>query len=239
MIIPDGGGEIQKALDAVWSNDEKFQTTKQQMIELLKKALVNPAPGEPQQPDDQAWSTLQAFDAARCAGGDCTDLKRDMMLLGMISRDSSDMSCADARLLNDIMTRPVGPKAPSLEDYLAGKVEAGLDLYMPILPNPDFRTFNSIQPGLATSTLDYNSVCRTLLLKGAMHLIGIPVSTTHVDVQPSAAQLDRTARLERTLFSFPKRPLDGVEKLKLSDFDAMIDPLDNLDVYESSGPQMP
>ncbi|HEX7636035.1 MAG TPA: alpha/beta hydrolase, partial [Noviherbaspirillum sp.] len=209
------------------------------MRTCVTSALIPPQPGEQQQPIDEAWAAIYQFDAQRRSGENSFDLIQDFPDLDAIANDETHPSCADAKLLKDIMTRPVGSEAPSLEEYLAKKVEAGLDVYMAIPPNPDFRTFNSIQPGLATSTLDYNSAGRTVLFKGATHLIGIPSGPAVTDSQLTEGQLDRKSRLQKTMFSFPKHPADGVERLKLSDFDEMIDPLDNLAVYESSGPQLP
>lgn len=209
------------------------------MRACLTSALIPPQPGEQQQPLDEVWAAVYQFDTQRRSGENSCALKQDFPELEAIAGDETHPSHEDAKLFKDILTRPIGPEEPSLEEYVAKKVEAGLDLYMGILPNPDFRTFNSIQPGLATSTLDYNSAGRTLLFKGATHLIGIPSRPAVMDNQLTEGQLDRKGRLQKTMFSFPKHPADGVDRLKLSDFDAMIDPLDNLGVYESSGPQLP
>ena len=248
-VRQENGTASHAKLDAGITNaipESGFQQSKARMLSLIESALIAPMPGEKQQPVEEAWAIVHQFDAHRLAGENCTDLLKGIADIDEIAGNENHPSCADAKLLKDIMTRPIGKEAPSLEKYLADKVQDGLYLPMKILPNPDSdkfnapdsRTFNAMQPGLATSTLDYNPVCRTLLHKGATHLIGIPSSPTDTDDRLTKEEFDRKDRLQKTIFSFPKCPAEGVKSLELLDFDARIDPLDDLGIYESSGPQM-
>ena len=197
---------------------------KARMQDLLESALVEAAPGEKQHPDEQAWQVVHQFDALRLAGHDCTDMLASPVVQ-VIEKDPKHPSLPDAKLFMDIMARPIEGKVP-LEKYLADKVESGLYLEMAISHNPESRTFNSILPGLMLSTLDYNSVGRTLMFKGATHLIGIP------DDALTKEQSARKSSLQKTIFGFPKRPAEGARQLELLDFNKQPDPLEALKVYE-------
>lgn len=215
-----------------------LQDSQANMLALVQDALVAPSPGEQQQLLEHAWSTVHCFDAQRLAAGEGANSLHHFPELEKAAADTTHPSHQDAVLLKAIMTRPLGQSALSLEKYLADRVEEGLKIFMEIPPNPDSSTFNSVLPGLTMSTLDYNSVGRTLLFKGATHLVGIPSAPTNTDDQLSKAHVDRKASLRTTVFHFPKQPADGVKQLELLDFNNRIDPLDDLGVYELSDPRV-
>jgi hypothetical protein len=204
----------------------EFQTNVDRMLTLVRSTLAGQQQELVPQPSDEAWGVIHDFDAQRMAGHAYFSLLHDVPGLADIAENDSQAANADAALLKEILTRPIDPSL-SLEKFLANKVEIGLCLFAAVPPNPDCRMFNSMLPGLAVSTSDYSSVCRTLLLKGATHLIGIPSAANVKDDQLTASELDRKARLQTTMFSFSK------DSLTISDFNAMIDPLNNLNVYES------
>lgn len=228
------------------------------MTELTEAILVPSPLGEAPQLNEKAWATLHDFDAKRIAGQILGNMPSENILqeVNRVAMDKDHPCHKDAELLIDIMTRPIDVNPSSLEQYLSRKVKDLDEILrdMEILPDPDPVTFNSIQPYLVCYTQDYNSIGRTLLFKGATSLIGIPSAPTdtaealtpmHIDRQkPDTAKalekkhLDRQERLQRTIFSFPTHPAGGDAKLTLSDFNAMIDPLDALNVYESSSPQI-
>ena len=206
------------------------------MPSLVKAMLVPSRPGEKPQLNEKAWATLHDFDAKRRAGQISENMPIEKVLheeLNRIAMDKKHACHKNAKLLLNIMTRPIDENTSSLEHYLSKKVEKSLRLFFKEFPqNPDYRVFNSIQPGLVTSTLDYNSIGRTLLFKGATHLIGIPSTPTDKADKLEKNHLDRQGRLQRSIFSFPKQTPEGKPTLALLDFNAMIDPLDDLNVYE-------
>lgn len=209
------------------------------MTSLAKAILTPMSAGDVPQLNEKAWATLHDFDAKRRAGQILGNMPDEKMLqeVGRIATDNDHPCREDAELLLDIMNRPINENT-SLEHYLSQKVADSLYLNMEIEPDPDFRTFNSILPGLVLNTQDYNSIGRTLLFKGATHLIGIPGAPTDKADTLKENHLDRQGRLQRAIFHFPTQPAEGEAKLILEDFAAMIDPLDDLGVYESLGPQL-
>jgi len=159
-----------------------------------------------------------------------------------IAADPTHPRHADAQLLSDIMTRPLGENPPSLESYLSGLVSMQVRKTMePInkdfdtTPECDFttregvftfvRTFNGVMHGVALNSQDYTSTGRALILKGATHLsawidppLANPAGTTDTSEYDSLA-----TRLQDATFCFPTVPAEGSTKLKLIDFNTEFD----------------
>ncbi len=235
-----------QAIDAVESPVQKARQLRRDLTGLIEAALIPLPVGVVPQLNEKQWSTVYQFDTARRAGHLPQDFPGNEILENIhgIAMDLEHPCHEDAQLLVDVMTRPVDADTPSLEHFLSHKLQRSLEeLLSPhelsIPPDPDSRTFNGIQAGILLGTVDYNSVGRTLLLKGAMQLIGIPSAPTDTARTMTADHRDREGRLERCIFSFAKEPVKGQTKLSLSDFNVMTepDPLDDRDVYELSGPR--
>jgi hypothetical protein len=191
-----------------------------EMRDLAERMLVAPVAGEAPQPDEAAWDVVCRFDEMHRSGQ-----QNGAALLGdetfqrvrQAAADPAHPCHADACLLSDIMTRPAGSDAPSLQDYLSGVVDKQVKAMtddnavygrnFDLSPRPDFstregcitfvRTWNGVLTGLSLHAQDYASpLARTMLLKGTLPLLEAMGEPKELSAPDQARTADKAGAMD-------------------------------------------
>ncbi len=215
-----------------------------EMRDLAESMLATPAAGEVPQPNELAWPIISRFDKQRrIENKNCAAMlgNKTFQRIRKIASDANHPCQADAKLLRDIMTRPLGKDAPTLHGYLSEmvseQVKSTIGNDFDTAPALDFktregrltfvRTFNGIMQGLSLNSQDYaSSAGRTLILKGAISLteeMGEPSKSVGTADTPQVNE-PLSVHLQKAAFCFPAEPMDNKPKLMLQDFDTDFNP---------------
>lgn len=205
--------------------------------DLVQGMLAAPSAGAVPEFKEETWATIRDFDARRQRNENCATImgNKTFQQVRNIAADPAHPRHADAQLLADIMTRPLGENPEPLERYLSGlvskQVRETIGQDFDTSPECDVttregivtfvRTFNGIMQGVALNSQDYTAAGRALILQGAMHLSAWsdppPAKPDgNMETPPNDAL---ATRLRQATFCFPTEPAEGRGKLGLNDFD--------------------
>lgn len=198
--------------------------------DLVQGMLAAPAAGAVPEFKEETWATIRDFDARRQRNENCATIvgNKTFQQVRNIAADPEHPRHADAQLLADIMTRPLGENPEPLESYLSGlvskQVRKTINEAFDTDPERDFttpegiqtfvNTFNGIMQGVALNSQDYTAAGRALILEGAVHLAARGDSPpAKPDEGTEMSPNDALAtRLRQATFCFP------CGKLQLNDF---------------------
>lgn len=214
---------------------------------LVQSMLASPEAGAVPEFKEDTWAVMCEFDARRQRKENCATMigNKTFQQVRNIAADSKHPRHADAKLLADIMTRPLGKNPESLESYLSGLVSKQVreTINKDFNTTPEYnnfaedtdialfvKTFTGIMLGVALNSQDYTAAGRALILKGATHLSAWsdppPAKPGNNTETPPKDALAR--RLRQAAFCFPTEPEEGKNKLMLVDFSVPVDPLETL-----------
>lgn len=236
-----GQGARQRAF-ATWEKSRLRQDAHASIAELIQELLSLPDNAEKPVLNQAIWRTVLDVDTQRCAANDGAPVPGSPALEHMASHagQTRHPRHADAALLQQVLTRPIGAGTPALKAFLARlvtkQIQATIGKDFDTAPICDFtsregvltfvRTFNGIMQGAALNSQDYASLGRTLMFAGAKHLADeLALQDVDADRIAKAAGDDSplAARLQLALFCFPTSPAGASHPLTLQDFDPDID----------------